>query len=73
MRIYDYKAFDWNRVIAPYGNLGGVNPQVAADLCDEWGVPWWSSSWPYSGGIKAFCMDDELWNRIRNMAKGSQT
>ena len=65
----DIKRFEWNRCVGPHGNLGGVDPQVAADLCDRWGIPWYSTSWPYSGGISAYCLDDKIWNRIIKMAK----
>ena len=71
MRIYgeDVKAFDWNRCIAPAGNMGHVDPQRAADLCDKFGVPWMTEGWPYSSGIKAYCLDDKIWNRIVKMAR----
>lgn len=69
MRIYNYNDFDWNRVVAPHGNLGGVDPSKAADLCDKWGIPWYTTGWPYSSGISAYCLDDKIWNRIIKMAK----
>jgi len=71
MQIYNYGEFDWNRAIAPHGNMAGIEPQIAADACDVFGVPWWTSSWPYSGGILAFCIDDKIWNQIIKIAKGS--
>lgn len=70
MRINNYEDFDWNRCVAPAGNMSGVDPSKVADLCDKFGVPWWTPSWPYSGGVKAYCLDDRIWNRIIKMAKG---
>jgi hypothetical protein len=69
MQITNYKAFDWNRGVAPEGNLAGVHPQKVADLCDELGIPWWTSGWPYSSGLYAFCVSDEIWSKIIKMSK----
>lgn len=69
MQIYDEKMFKWNRCVGPHGNLGGVDPSKVANVCDKFGVPWYTSAWPYSSGIKAFCMNDKIWNRILKMCK----
>ena len=35
MQIYDEKAYNWNRGVAPEGNMAGVHPRKVADLCDK--------------------------------------
>ena len=69
MQFYNEKQFDWNRAVAPAGNMAGLNPQRVADVCDKFGVPWYTEGWPYTSGIKAFCMDDKIWNRIIKLSK----
>ena len=68
-RVYDEKAYEWNRAVGPAGNLGGVDPAHVARLCDKYGIPWFTSAWPYSSGLKAYCADDELWSNIIQQSK----
>jgi len=69
MQIYRHEDFDWNRGVGPFGNMAGIDPRLVAIECDNFGIPWWTSSWPYSGGISAYCTDDELWERIIELSK----
>lgn len=69
MRFYDANAWEWNRCVAPAGNMAGLNPQRVADVCDKFGVPWYTEGSPYTSGIKALCMDDKIWKRIINLSK----
>ena len=55
-------------VIGPHGNLGNVSPSDAAWKADQMGVKWYTTSWPYSGGITLFCTEDE-YKVIRDFAK----
>lgn len=71
MQIMNYEDFEWNRSVAPNGNMANLDPQKVANVCDKFGIPWWTSSWPYSAGIKAFCLDDRIWNRVIRICKGS--
>ena len=64
MQIYDEKAYNWNRGVAPEGNMAGVHPRKVADLCDKYGIPWFTEGWPYSSGLKAYCVDNNLWKKI---------
>ena len=34
MQINDYNEYDWNRCVAPHGNMGNVDPDIVANLCD---------------------------------------
>ena len=67
MEVRDFNTYKWNRSIAA-SNLAKVDPLIAAQWCDILGVPWWSS-WPRSGGIKAYCPDDETWHTIISNSK----
>ena len=69
MRIYDYHAYDWTNSIAPAGNMGKVDPQIASELCDKYEVPWYTDGWPYASGIKVYCESKELWTRILSESK----
>ena len=69
MQIFNYNAYDWNRAIAPYGNMAKVDPQTAADLCDYYGLPWYTDGWPYASGIKVRCDSDDLWKEILAKSK----
>lgn len=69
MQVYDDKAFDWNRIVAPEGNLAGVHPDLVAAHCDDNDIPWYTTSWPYSAGLLAYCADDELWGTIIEKSK----
>lgn len=63
MQVYDYNAYKWNHAISA-SNIAGVDPQVASELCDDYGVPWYTYGCPYTSGIKVYCESDELWKRI---------
>lgn len=54
--------------IGPYGNLGDVNPSLAAIMCDEMDIKWYTTGWPYSSGINMFCNKDE-YDKIIGYAK----
>ena len=69
MQIYDEKAYNWNKGVAPEGNMAGVHPRKVADLCDKYGIPWFTEGWPYSSGLKAYCVDDDLWRKIIQLSK----
>ena len=69
MQIHDYKQYDWNRCVGPYGNMGRVDPQRVADLCDNYGLPWYTDGWPYASGVKVYCENYELWCNILQMSK----
>ena len=61
MQVFNYNAYDWNRAIAPYGNMAKVDPQTAADLCDYYGL--------HASGIKVCCDSDDLWKEILAKSK----
>ena len=69
MQIYDEKAYNWNKGVAPEGNMAGVHPQNVADLCDKYEIPWFTTGWPYSSGLSAYCLDNELWRKIIKLSK----
>lgn len=69
MQIYDYNAYEWNRGVAPHGNMGRVDPTELSRLLDKHGIPWYTSGWPYSSGLSAYCVDDELWRQLCNLAR----
>lgn len=69
MEIYDPHAYDWNRFVGPHGNLAKIDPTSVADLCNTHGLPWYSTGWPYSSGIKVYCESDKLWREILNKSK----
>lgn len=69
MRIYDEGAYAWNRCVGPNGNLGRVDPDILSELLDNHGIPWFTTAWPYSSGLKAYCKDQDLWKSLCNQAK----
>ena len=64
MQVYNRDEYVWNRCVGPNGNMGKVSPQIVADLCDKYNIPWYTYGQPYSSGITAYCKDDELWKKI---------
>ena len=69
MQIYNENEYEWNRGVAPEGNLAGVHPQKVADLCDKFEIPWFTRGWPYASGLYAYCQNETLWKRIIAAAK----
>lgn len=67
MRVNE-NAYEWNHAVGPSGNLGGVDPCQVAYYCDLYGVPWSTSAWPYSSGVKMYC-DDNTFRKIINQSK----
>ena len=68
-RVYDEKAYDWNRAVASAGNMAGIDPTYLAWLLDKNGIPWYTTGWPYSSGLRAYCDDDKLWNELIKKSK----
>lgn len=69
MQVYDDKAFDWNRRVGPEGNLAGTHPDLVAEHCNTNNIPWYTTSWPYSAGLLAYCIDAEVWWTIIEKSK----
>lgn len=69
MQVYDYNKYTWNHSIGPNGNMGRICPQIMAELCDKYDIPWYTYGNPNTSGIKVYCEDDELWHKLLNMSK----
>ena len=69
MQVYDYNKYAWNHGIGPNGNMGGICPQIMAELCDKYDIPWYTMGWPYASGLRAYCESDETWKKIIELSK----
>ena len=49
--------------------MGGICPQIMAELCDKYDIPWYTYGNPNTSGIKVYCEDDELWHKLLNISK----
>lgn len=38
MQVYDYNKYTWNHSIGQNGNMGGICPQIMAELCDKYDI-----------------------------------
>ena len=42
---------------------------TVGELCDKYGIPWYTYGSPNTSGIKVYCESDELWKKILAQSK----